>query len=328
MIRSVALTALLVAGAGDPAASANPSGVTLQIESCPALPAAELAQLVALELGTPALPPGQVGDRVARVQVTCDGAIVRIAVADPPTGTALARATVFPPERQNVLVRLVAIAISELVLTSRGEVSLEKQRAAAALPAAPPSPHPPGAPAPPGSAIVLAVGQAVGPFAGVGVGWGGGVRIGWVFGGSWGAHERAGRVRPALDLELGGARAAADRPLGTVAASLWSATLRGSLQLRAGGAWAEASAGGRFGLAQIQGQPRDPASARCSAVTGTWTGPLAYLGVGVGFGHVVLAAGVEAGRVLRSVAGLVDQGAPVAISGNWVCGTLAAGWGG
>ena len=327
MIGAVALTALLVAGAEDPAATANPSGVTLQIESCPALPAAEVARLVALELGTPVLPPGQVDDGVARVQVTCDGAIVRIAVANPPKRTELARATVLPPERQNVIVRLVAIAISELVLTSRGELSWEKKRPAAALPAAPPSPHPPGPSAPSGSAMVLAVGQAVGPFAGVGVGWGGGVRLGWVFGGSW-AHGRAGRVRPALDLEIGGARAAADTPLGTVAVSLWSATVRGSLRLPARGGWVEASAGGRFGLAQIEGQPRDPGAARGSAVTGTWAGPLAYLGAGVGFGHVVIAAGVEAGRVLRSVAGLVDEGSAVAISGNWVCGTLAAGWGG
>lgn len=325
MIGAVALTALLVAGAGELAAGANPPGVTLQIESCPALPAAELGRLVALELGAPVLPLGQAGDRVARVQVTCDGANVRIAVDDPQTGTELARATVFPPERQDVIVRLVAIAVSELVLTSRGELSWENRRAAADLPAAPPSPHPPGAPA--GSAVVLAVGQAVGPFDGVGVGWGGGVRLGWVFGGSW-AQGRAGRVRPALDLELGGARAGADTPLGTVAVSLWSATVRGSLRLRVRGAWVEAGAGGRFGLAQIEGQPRDPTSARGSAVAGTWAGPLAYLGVGVGFGHVVVAAGVEAGRVLRSVSGLVDQGTPVAVSGNWVCGTLAAGWGG
>jgi len=223
-----------------------------------------------------------------------------------------------------VIVRLVAIAISELVLTSRGELSWEKKRAAD-VPAPPPTRA--GAPAPAGSAAVLAVGQAVGPFAGVGVGWGGGVRLGWVFGGPW-AHGGAGRVRPALDLEIGGARAAADAPLGTVAVSLWSATVRGSLRLRHGGAWLEAGAGGRFGLAQIEGQPRDPTSTRGSAVAGTWAGPLAYLGVGVGLGHVVIAAGVEAGRVLRSVAGLVDQGTPVAVSGNWVCGTLAAGWGG
>jgi hypothetical protein len=123
------------------------------------------------------------------------------------------------------------------------------------------------------------------------------------------------------------ARAAAASTLGAVQVSLWSATLRGSLRLRRGAVWLDVGGGGRFGLAHIEGQPQDPTSARGGTVAGTWAGPVAYAGLGARFGHVVVAAGVEAGRVLRSVSGLVDEGTPVAISGSWACGTLAVGWG-
>src|SRR5262249_22507084 len=149
-------------------------------------------------------------------------------------------------------------AISELVLTSRVALSLEKppeRRNEVAAPAPPPSD---GGQAP-GRAYLLALGQALGPFSGMGVGWGGGLRFGWAFARRW--LERPGtpaRLGPALDVELAAAESSADRALGTVRASLWSATVRASLRLRAGRAWLDLGAGGRVGLAQLQGQPSDP----------------------------------------------------------------------
>jgi hypothetical protein len=287
-----------------------------------------VVRLLALELGAPVVAPDQAVERATRVQVSCAGSTARIAVADPAKGTALARAAVLPAEHEDVVVRLVAIAISELVLTSRGELSFEKAPAARAevVSAPPPAAPAPAPPASAGTATVLAVGQALGPFTGVGTSWGGGLRLGWAFGRRW-AEGRAGSVGPAADFELGAARAAVGSTLGAVQVSLWSATLRGSLRLRRGGVWLDVGGGGRFGLAHIEGQPQDATSARGGAVAGTWAGPVAYAGVGARFGHAVVAAGVEVGRVLRSVSGLVDEGTPVAISGSWACGTLAVGWG-
>ena len=139
MILAVALGALLVGGPAEPAA-VGPAAVSLTIDACPAVPREQLARLLALELEAPVVPPEQAGDHAVRVQIACAGATVRIAVDDPEKGSQLRRATVFPPEREDVVVRLVALAISELVLTSRVAMSVEKppetQVSAASMPPA------------------------------------------------------------------------------------------------------------------------------------------------------------------------------------------------
>ncbi|HVV53501.1 MAG TPA: hypothetical protein VHO06_27840, partial [Polyangia bacterium] len=216
-----------------------------------------------------------------------------------------------------------ALAIAELVLTSRVALSFEKapeMRVEAAASASPP----PDAARPGGRAAVLAFGQALGPFAGVGVGWGGGLRLGWAFGRRWRARPSVG---PVVDVDLAAAGTSVGRALGAVRVSLWSATLRASLRLRAGRAWFDLGGGARFGLAQLRGEPADAATARGDAVVGTWGGPVAYAGGGARFGHVVVELGVEGGRVLRAVSGTVDDGPPISIDGNWACATVAAGWG-
>jgi hypothetical protein len=335
MIPAVALGALLLGGPAEPAATraAGPGAVSLAVDGCPAVPREELARLLALELAAPVLAPDQAGERAVHVQVACAGTTVRLAVDDPGEGIQLRREAVFPPAQGDVVVRLVALAITELVLTSRVALSLEKGPDAPAERVAPP----PAAPAregarPPGRAYLLAFGQAVGPFSGVGVGWGGGLRLGWAFGRGW--RERSGtdpglgpRLGPVLDVELAAAESSADRTLGTVQVSLWSTTLRALVRLRAGRAWLDLGGGARLGLAQLRGVPADATVARGSGLAGTWAGPLAYAGVGSRFGHVVVALGLEAGHVLRPVSGTVDQGPPIAVDGNWACATVAAGWG-
>jgi hypothetical protein len=302
--------------------------VSLAIDGCPAVERESLARLLTLELETPVLAPEQAGERAVRVQVACTGATTQITVDDPAKGSQLRRATVFPPEHADVVVRLVALAVAELVLTSR-VLSFEKVPAAQAEVAA--TAPPPTAPAPDGArptgrGYVLALGQALGPFSGVGVGWGGGLRLGWAFGRRWLERPSTG-AGPVVDVELAAAETSVDRALGTVQVSLWSATLRASLRLRAGRAWLDVGAGGRFGLAQLQGQPMDPTVARGGAAAGTWAGPAAYAGVGARLGHVVMALGIEGGRVVRTVSGTVDAGAPISIDGSWACATVAAGWG-
>jgi hypothetical protein len=324
---AVALAALLLAGPAEPAAAHREAlaAVSLAVDDCPAVPREELARLLALELGTPVLAPEQAGEGAVHVQVVCAGTTVRLAVDDPAASIQLRREAVFLPAQQDVIVRLVALAIAELVLTSRVALSFEK---VPDVPAQVVAPAPSDGPRPRGRAYLLAFGQALGPFSGVGVGWGGGLRAGWASGRGWRERSVNGPgVGPVLDVEVAAAESSADRSLGTVQVSLWSATLRALLRLRAGRVWLDAGGGARFGLAQLRGVPADPAIARGSGVAGTWVGPVAYAGVGGRFGHAIVELGVEGGRVLRPVSGTVDGGAPISIDGNWACATVAAGWG-
>ena len=330
MIPAFALGALLLGGPAEPASAGrevDPGAVSLAIDACSGVPREQLARLLALELEAPVLAPEQAGDRALRVQVACAGTTVRIAVDDPAKDRQLRRATVFPPEHGEVAVRLVALAIAELVLTSRIAIPFEEMPAAqsgGAMPA-PAAPAPEAVPQA-GRAYVLVFGQALGPFSGVGTGWGGGLRLGWAFRRQW-LERSAVRAGPVADVELAAAGTSVDRALGTVQVSLWSATLRASLRFRAGRTWLDLGGGGRFGLAQLQGQPADATIARGGATTGTWAGPVAYAGIGARFGHVLVALGIEGGRVLRTVSGTVDDGGPISIGGNWACGTVATGWG-
>jgi len=328
MILAVALGALLLGGPAEPASvgrEVGPAAVSLTVDACPAVPRDQLARLLALELEAPVLPPEQAGEHAVRVQIACAGTTVRIAVDDPEAGSQLRRATVFPPEREDVVVRLVALAISELVLTSRVAMSVENAQDTQVQRAAP-APPAPDVVAQGGRAYVLVLGQALGPFSGVGTGWGGGLRLGWAFGRPW-LQRSSARVGPVADVELGAATTSVDRTLGSVQVSLWSATLRALLRVRAGRAWVDVGGGGRFGLAQLQGQPMDATVARGGGAAGTWAGPVAYAGLGAHFGHLVVALGIEGGRVLRMVSGTVDDGPPISIDGNWACATVAAGWG-
>jgi hypothetical protein len=330
MIPAVALAALLLAGPAEPAAANREAGlaaVSLAVDDCPSVPREELARLLALELGTPVLAPEQAGERAVHVQVACAGTTVRLAVDNPAESIQLRREAVFLPAQQDVIVRLVALAIAELVLTSRVALPFEKVPDARPQVVAPAPPPSDGAPAK-GHAYLLAFGQALGPFSGVGVGWGGGLRFGWAFGRGWRARpDDRPALGPVVDVEAAAAESSADRTLGTVQVSLWSTTLRALLRLRAGRTWLDAGGGARLGLAQVRGVPADATVARGSSVAGTWAGPVAYAGVGGRFGHVVVELGVEGGRVLRPVSGTVDQGPPISIDGNWACATVAAGWG-
>lgn len=178
-------------------------------------------------------------------------------------------------------------------------------------------------------AYLLAVGTATGPFDGVGLGWGVGARGGWTSGA---AFYRRGptSLSPGADVELTTTWADAGSALGAVRVSTFSAAPRASLRLFLGasrGAWLDLGAGVRAGMARLVGTPADPGSARGSTLAGMWSGAAAFLGLGLAMGPVVVAAGLEGGQVLRSVSGMIDGEQSVAISGRWLSGSLALGWG-
>lgn len=324
-------------GVGQPAAPTLAVG--LDVEGCPALRSDEIARLVALELDAPVATTATAGEQVTRVRVACVDSRIEITVFETLTGTQMKRTVVLAPNEKNVVARLVAIAASELVITSWIELTLPRPSVASTTTPAP-SPELRRAaeerayrhlPSRARSGYVLLLANAVGPFTGIGLSWGGGLRLGWTAGGAPApdvdVDVRLVR-RLGADLDLGVARAEVGSALGTAQISMWSLALRASLRLYRGRAWLDAGAGGRVGLARMEGVPFDPAAARGGTLAGTWGGPLAYVGVGVRIWRLVVATGIEGGTVLREVSGLVDDGTTISVSGRWLSGTVGIGWGG
>jgi hypothetical protein len=339
MTVAVAALAAAILTLADPSpAPSAPSAleVSLDVERCSFLPRDQVFKLVGLELDARVATPDRAGEQATRVDVACVGTDVELKVSDRLTGKVLTRTMALGVREAQVAARLVAIAVAELVLTSWMELTLPRASAA------PPAESPPASPElrraaqeraqrhlprSAGTGYVLAVGQAVGPFEGVGVAWGGGLRFGWTPGGEP-VENDAWIRRPGLDLELTAARNETSRGLGAVDVSIWSAALRVSFRLARGRSWLDAGAGGRAGVARLEGMPDDVATTRGGTLAGTWAGPIAYVGAGRRFGHLVAAAGVEGGTVLREVSGLVDEGPSISVAGRWLSGTLAIGWGG
>jgi hypothetical protein len=331
---ALALAALCVSSADH--AAAPKLAVSLQVNDCPFLRSDEVGRLTALELDAPVVTAAAAGEQVTRVEVACVDSRIEVAVFDSLTGKQMTRTLALAAADRSIVARLVAIAASELVITSWVELTLPR----ASVPSV-------GGPAPSpelrreaqervyrhlphrgGRGYVLLLASAVGPFAGIGLSWGGGLRLGWTAGGAPAPDVETRLVwRLGTDLDLGAARTDVGSALGTAHVSIWSTAIRASARLYRGRAWLDAGAGVRVGLARIEGVPFDATATRGGAVVGTWGGPLAYLGVGLRIWRLVLATGIEAGAVLREVSGLVDDGTPVSVSGRWFSGTIGIGWG-
>jgi len=340
MIVAVAALAAAIASPADPPSvtrsAASALEVSLDADRCSFLARDHLFKLVALELDARVAAPDRAAEQSTRVEVACAGTQVELKVTDRVTNKLLTRTMALEARDAQAAARLVAIAVAELVLTSWMELTMPRASAA---------PPPTDTPAAPelrraaqeraqrqlsrgaSTGYVLAVAQAVGPFDGIGVAWGGGLRFGWTPGGAP-VENDAWIRRYGLDLELTAVRNDVSRGLGSVDVSVWSAALRASFRFVRGRSWLDAGAGARGGVVRLEGTPADSTTTRGSTLAGTWAGPIAYVGVGRRFWHLVAAAGVEGGIVLRTVAGLVDDGPQISVAGQWLSGTLAIGWGG
>jgi hypothetical protein len=134
MTPAVALAVFWVSAAGP--GVVRPAGPTLavglDVEDCPSLRSDEIARLVALELDAPVTTPATSGEQVTRVKVACVDSRIDITVIESLTGTQMKRTVALTANERNVVGRLVAIAASELVITSWIELTLPRSSVASA----------------------------------------------------------------------------------------------------------------------------------------------------------------------------------------------------
>jgi hypothetical protein len=317
------LAALLVLGLATPSVS-PPSGaleIDLHIDPCLGAPEEEVRRLTALEL-TVRVVSGQAGTRqAARVEMSCAENGIVLRVTDK-TGKVLERTLTFESLEADVRSRALALAVTELVLTSW----MEAPERAKPAPAAPAAPSPLDADERAaresndvragGVDHVIGFGLVTAPFDGIDLGWGGGVRLAWISPYSW----------LGADLDVSVARAEAHTALGDVSASSWSAALRGVLRGVLPPLFVDAGAGLRLGIARLSGTPNDSSVASGGVVAGPWAGPLTHAGLGVKIHSVALVLGVEGGYRLRGVTGEVDGTDAVPLDGAWLSVSLGAGW--
>lgn len=322
-VAAVAAVALVVLGQGK---GDGVPELSLDIDPCVPVPAEPVLRLTELELEVPVVPPSQARPQATKVRVSCTGEHLTLRVSDPMTGKHLERTLALTTAEVDVAGRTVALAVSELVLTSWMELTLKQSRS--------PPPAAEG-PAPSeqarevareraeqsvdqgaGVSYLTATFQLLGPFQRVGLSWGAGAHLGW--------HSRT----PWLGAELGldGSYARATVSTGTISVSTWSLAPRAAFRFGSERFWFDTGPGIRVGIARLSGTASDPNATRGATFAGTFFALTAYAGIGVTLGDLVLSAGAEGGYVLREATGLVDQGHAVAIDNAWIAGSLGIGF--
>jgi hypothetical protein len=282
-------------------------------------------ELTALELTTRVVAPEAPRRPGALVLVSCSGAEVSIRVTDSMTEKVVMRAFTLRELEPDVRARAVALAVTELVLTSWLELTLPQ-----------PTQNQPWAGSPSSedrreaSAIahrrtsrgahldaVLAFAEVGATFRATPWTRGLGLRLSVVF------------AEPTLsmDADLSTTWASHRTDLGGVRVNTWSLALRPALRLERGPWLGTVGVGARVGLARIEGSPADPTASRGSTLVGTWAGPLVHANVGIAFAHFSARLGGESGFALRGVSGSVDGSDQAGVSGAWVLASLGFGWG-
>jgi hypothetical protein len=321
----VATAGLARAGPAD-GGDLSPPLLALNLDRCPAVPAADVHAMVQVELRRPVLRFTDVSPfdhaATAAVRVTCEGLRADIAIDDPLTGKTVGRAVDLGAAAPVARPHLLALSIVELLAASWIELVSNPQPASGPVGTA----SPPDARAAavelvsnrPGArrrarllAGVVAQVSAAAPTAlGAGLAAAGdvGVHFGWMADVTFQHGERT--------FALGRVTADNANALAALVArvSREHVALRAGVGVRGGGAW-------------LSGTPADPANTVGGAVNGAWWGPAALVdGAYALRGRLVVALTVEAGRVVLPVVATIQGGETMAIDGLWLRGALGVGF--
>jgi hypothetical protein len=299
--------------------------VGLDVRDCADLAQARVRELTALELRTRVVAPEAPRRPGALVIVSCTGAQVAVRVTDSMTEKVVMRTFTLREVEPDVRARAVALAVTELVLTSWLELTLPQ-----------PTQNQPWAGSPTSedrreaSAIAhrrtsrgahidaaFAFAEVGGTFRATPRTYGLGVRLSVVL----------GEPILGLDADLSATWASQRTDLGRVRVNTWGLAIRPALRLERGPWLGTVGVGARVGLARIEGSPADPSASRGSTLVGTWAGPLVHANVGVTFAHFSARLGGESGFALRGVSGSVNGADQAGVRGAWVLASLGFGWG-
>ena len=313
--------------------------LTLDLDGCPAVPAADIRNLVDVELRntmalTDAAGPQRESDAAPNgttVLLTCDQLTAQIDVSDPVTGKALKRTIDLSATASVARAHLVALSVVELLSASWAELlsNPEPVVPAAGSPAAPDTraaalefvrgrSHEDRMP---WIAIRVTASATASSFGGRAPNtgprlWGGALtvadggprHIGWVADLSFEHGDRRFSI----------GRVSTDSLSGLV--GIVGQASRGRLDARGG-------VGARVGIAWLSGTPGDPDTAVGGTVRGSWWGPAVLVDSGVRLGRrAVVRLGLEGGRVLRPVTAIVQGESAVAIGGIWWRSALGVGF--
>lgn len=130
---ALAMLVLVLVCARSADAEADPR---VDLTDCPGLDAREIARVLGIEIE--ALLARRHGMDLPPVQLTCHGSSVRVTVSDPVTGKTLARDVPAPGVDDPTRDRVIALAVSELFLSSWLELLLPPDTRVVPLPAAAP----------------------------------------------------------------------------------------------------------------------------------------------------------------------------------------------
>ncbi len=318
------VAAFLLARAAPAGAQTDEIAVSLAIDPCVDVDAAEAQRLFALELGTSV--PGAVQsdtEDATKIDATCDGNLVVLRVRDPLTGKELTRRISLGRKGRE---RLLALAVMELVVASWIELETTPKPA---VPAA-------DSRAPDASkrrartiakrrlprrerertAWVTTVALGTVSTGSAGLAAGGGIRVAYdgASGFGWAADMVA--VRSSEDVALG---TVAVRAVTGSASAHWHTAL-GPVRMRAG-------VGARLAAVTMTGTPSDPDVATGDQLEGWAGGPFARLSATVRpVDNLTVGASIEPGYYVLPVRGTVDGVEETTIDGAWMSAHLAVGW--
>ncbi len=298
--------------------------VSISVDECVEVDAAEVHRLFGIELGTSVPEAVQIDDpddpEATQVQVLCDGELVSLRVQDPVTGKSLMRRIALGDKGRE---RLLSLAVMELLVASWIELEAtpdpkvkpvdrrakENARRSARRIAKQRLPPKNGR-----WRTTTSVLGAV-SLASPGMHGGGGVRVelDGPNGYGWGADIVVQRTTHELEL-------------GDVSVS----SIGGGLSVHAHRTWGafrlRGALGARVGAVSMSGEPTDPDVADGGSFTARFAGPFARLTVGVEAARrVTVQLSAEPGYHLLPVRGTVNKVDTTKVEGPWLAGTIALG---